>query len=342
MYYNKQVAKQIQGIAILLMIYHHQFMQNSSFPHVSFIGLEMELAFAWFGKICVALLTFVSGFGLCYKIKEILKNNNKRNADVYANIMQVTLNKIYSFMKTYWYIYFLFIPLFILKGTIQGFYDVLKGAFLINTSFSGGWWYAKQYVVMLLLLPTAIILFGFVERRELKKGIIWSVVFFIETVIAYRFLGMVLLYFLIFLEGVSCSYFSIFEKIEKNILVNKDLLNRCLSFIVVIVIILLRMIFVKAPDDARIDIVITPALILSLSRIRVNSRILEGVGAISAYMWLISTAIQAVFNKYFIMLRYSAIIYLSVAFISFFVSIGVIKLKKLVETRLLVYKGGLG
>ena len=56
MFYTKNKAKQIQGLAILLMIYHHEFMDAFSFNHVSLIGLSVEQKIAWFGKICVSLL----------------------------------------------------------------------------------------------------------------------------------------------------------------------------------------------------------------------------------------------------------------------------------------------
>lgn len=69
MFYTKNKAKQIQGLAILLMIYHHEFMDAFSFNHVSLIGLSVEQKIAWFGKICVSLFAFASGYGICRIIK---------------------------------------------------------------------------------------------------------------------------------------------------------------------------------------------------------------------------------------------------------------------------------
>lgn len=70
-WYGKDAARFISGVAILLMIAHHFFgFKEYLRPDVNWIplckvaGIEIERYVAAFGKICVSLFAFNSGYVL--------------------------------------------------------------------------------------------------------------------------------------------------------------------------------------------------------------------------------------------------------------------------------------
>lgn len=56
MKFTKANSVEMYGIAILLMVFHHLFK--------SYIGPSAIQTIAYFGKICVAIFAFISGYGL--------------------------------------------------------------------------------------------------------------------------------------------------------------------------------------------------------------------------------------------------------------------------------------
>lgn len=68
---SKRETQALHGLAILLMLYHHLFCIQTRI-HVSYyslLGRGIEEKAAWFGKICVAIFAFTSGYGLCKSAK---------------------------------------------------------------------------------------------------------------------------------------------------------------------------------------------------------------------------------------------------------------------------------
>lgn len=71
-FYGKADAKMINGLAILLMMTHHFFGFDSWLqPDVHWVsafsigGIEVERMIAGFGKLCVGLFAFGSGYAIC-------------------------------------------------------------------------------------------------------------------------------------------------------------------------------------------------------------------------------------------------------------------------------------
>lgn len=92
-----------KGVAIVLMLLHHAFNFSNrispSFYQISFISLgntSLMDIFADYGKICVALFFFLSGFGLV----------KSRGTSVGVKILR-NLKKLFS---SYWRVLFSFVP----------------------------------------------------------------------------------------------------------------------------------------------------------------------------------------------------------------------------------------
>ena len=116
--YNKKIeftredTSIAKGIAIILMFTHHLF----TFPDrirsgseylslFSISGDNIELIVGRFGKICVAMFLFLSGFGI---YKQFIKDKN--------NIYFILFNKIKKIYINYWIIFLIFIPISFVLG----------------------------------------------------------------------------------------------------------------------------------------------------------------------------------------------------------------------------------
>ncbi|WP_222422519.1 acyltransferase family protein, partial [Yersinia rohdei] len=76
MLFTKKETNYIKGIAIILMLMHHLFAFPDRIPHdaniinsLPFIGANVDNYLANFGKICVAIFLFISGYGFAFKNK---------------------------------------------------------------------------------------------------------------------------------------------------------------------------------------------------------------------------------------------------------------------------------
>ena len=135
--FDKKSTTIIKGIAILLMVYHHLFIHRSDF--VFCFGIfpdSVRYEFALFGKICVAIFFFLSGFGI----------NRNRNKSFSIN---GELKKVGKRLKTlffnYWKVFFCFVPL----GFILGKMNFSLGEFILNFigwehSYNIEWWVIRN------------------------------------------------------------------------------------------------------------------------------------------------------------------------------------------------------
>lgn len=140
---TKKQSSMIQGIAILLMMYHHFFLDPSELD-ISYHNIELVKSVAWFGKICVGMFAFVSGYGIFHVFSKIEK------AVFYTSLKReygAVLFRLFQLLLKYWYVLFLFkgIDFFIRKEQID-IVEFLKNFFVIDVSYNGTWWYMQQYI----------------------------------------------------------------------------------------------------------------------------------------------------------------------------------------------------
>ena len=75
---TKEQSKMIQGLAIIMMLYHHLFATPEIFgiEYFSLLnigGINIEQKMAWFFKICVGIFAFMVGYGYAYSKNKDLK-----------------------------------------------------------------------------------------------------------------------------------------------------------------------------------------------------------------------------------------------------------------------------
>lgn len=303
---TKEYSKVLQGIAILMMVYHHIFIdgnlwfvnEGTSLINIfNFINIgkaqTAQMNFAWFCKICVAVFAFTSGYGIFTQLE------NKCNEKLDLKTMyKYCFKRLLSFYKTF-IICFLFFN--ICEMAINGFvnFDYSLPTFIINalglrTDYNGTLWYISLYYCMIFVSPLVYI---FLKKVDLKKFVITLVgIAIIATIIAFAsgdiiaFLKEIskfiqhyqTIYLLIFMEGMFCGRYELIETIYSK-------LNLLTAIFLLAIVYVARTLLIRAPSDSLFDLVFTLPFVISVVKILSYSKGLRKVfafmGKYSAYIW---------------------------------------------------------
>lgn len=151
---SKEDSKCLYGIAIFLMIFHHLFCSPSKLLYeytTLFVDKEQLTRIAYFGKMCVGIYTFVSG----YAFAKIKQNKNELNLKERVNALG---KQLFGFLSKYWLCCLIFIPMGILMDKISpAIKDTITTIIIGGNTINGEWWYVTQYIVYLLTLPFVLI-----------------------------------------------------------------------------------------------------------------------------------------------------------------------------------------
>ncbi len=201
----------MSGIGVLLMIAHHLFgFQKFLLPGVEWnsmlvlYGIEIERVIAAFGKICVALFAFNSGY-VVWKIQRSYLDMFNR------------CKRILSFLVSYWIILFLFWiyaiivgdPLPSYKNALMNLVGLNTGPdkIFVNIPFA---WYVAYYVLFIILSPILLKLFS----RSLTSDIILFILLgIILQFIKCDFLSPLM----IGIEGMLFAKYSLFQHFAEKI-----------------------------------------------------------------------------------------------------------------------------
>lgn len=100
--FTKQQTQIAKGMAILLMLIHHLFFYPSDL-YVSLVkmgGQDIESYISSFGKICVAMFLFLSGYGIT--ISSVKKETSYKKS---------VISRVINLMINYWIVFLLFVPI---------------------------------------------------------------------------------------------------------------------------------------------------------------------------------------------------------------------------------------
>lgn len=292
---TREDTKMVKGMAIILMLIHHLF----AFPdrihfdyiYIAFIsGNGIELIIGRFGKICVGMFLFLSGFGI-YKQ---YYNNEK-------NIISIILKKLKGLYINYWLVFIIFIPIrffFLNKQFILSeFIDNIVG---YSSSYNKEWWFFAVYILLIITFPLSVKIINNNSVYEILKIIVIAVV--IRTIIPvlvknpimidfsktvfYKELYLMLQWLPCFLMGIAFAKIGLFSKLKKFFIDNK------LDNIVVHMIIFIGIIYIRYRNnnDRAFDYLLVPMFIFSIINIiktcRLN-KIFSYLGKHSTNMWLV-------------------------------------------------------
>ncbi|MDO4626834.1 MAG: acyltransferase [Pasteurellaceae bacterium] len=145
--FTRDNSHYIQGIAIILMFIHHLFAfpdrMSQKYTIIPIMdSLPLEQLIGIFGKYCVPLCLFISGYGFSIQ--------NQADGQYY-------FKKIVNFYKNYWLVFAIFIPIdyFIfhlpnINIDMRAFFQNFIG---YSSSYNGEWWFIFLYLCCIAITP---------------------------------------------------------------------------------------------------------------------------------------------------------------------------------------------
>lgn len=304
---TRRQSSVIQGAAILLMLWHHFFSDLELYgDRLSFWNSEAVWRGAWFGKICVGLFAFVSGYGMFYVL------NRREENRFFPRLLQdykAVFRQLFSLYRKYWLVFFLLPGIELLVGVRE--FEVKEFAgnlFAVSSTYQPTWWYMGQYVKMLLLLPLLeLFFFAFPNREEKKKRMFFfgallaaAVLLTAIGLILYRPLWELLLwmaknlrisFFLPFCVGFLTARFRIYQWLAKK----QEKMGRAGTIVTAVLVLVLtvgvRVRLSTYAAYAELDFLLVPMFVYGLLTLLAPAppleRLLAWFGRQSAYMWLL-------------------------------------------------------
>lgn len=245
---KKETTRQIKGIAILLMIFHH-FCGTALFPKLG----EMWIRIGASCKICVAIYAVLSGYGYFFAKEKTVRYG---------------LKKIWGLLEIYWLSLFtLFIP-----AAIRGGWRLTPGALVIqlfglypNLNFFA--WYVFFYVFCMLAMPFLYRIF----RKNLLRNVLiallipYALEILLHSVPAYSEIRAVyvlfdcMLYLPCFLSGYLMAKHGVMDNVNR--VLPKQRAGRMIVCIVGIVAVFFLRMICNSVYGFQLDVFYAPAFV---------------------------------------------------------------------------------
>ena len=164
MTFTKEDTNIVKGIAILAMIFHHCYPNSTSIPISMLENSTFLQQLASSGKVCVALLTILSGYGLSESYK------NRENKGI-VSAVRFSLSHYFQLLSMYWIAFLTVIILMYMRGTdinmlygdgilgVRNFMiDFFGLGMLFHTNILIGEWYLTAVIAFYFLFPLLLFL----------------------------------------------------------------------------------------------------------------------------------------------------------------------------------------
>ncbi|MCB2293945.1 acyltransferase [Clostridium algoriphilum] len=281
---HTQIAK---GIAIILMMIHHLFAFPDRIQNVSYVsmmplftpsvlpGNSIEFLLGDFGKICVAMYLFLSGYGL------YISSTKKENFT-----FKDSVHKMMKFLINYWVIFIIFVPVGLVWFSDKPAYHFniiifMKNLFTLSYSYNYEWWFVRLYIELLLLFP----LIKRLLKKQIKSSLMLSLglylvsigmeampkiqpgLSFLEKNFIYNDIQQILFWQMTFCLGCLASKYNLFSLITKW-LSSKKLDRKSFYIIMILVIMIIRVGFSYAfeiigkGNSSYVDFILAPIFVL--------------------------------------------------------------------------------
>jgi hypothetical protein len=310
----------IQGIAVMLMVFHHLFAfpERISSEYVilsDFSFLHIGTILSYFGRICISIFAFCSGYGLYKKLSMIYQESFLKNI---KNGYLTILKQAIKFFTRYWIVCAIFIPIGFLLGIYKfDFLSLVRCLLGISCPYNAEWWYVSAYLKFLMIFPLVFIF----EKSLLKKtsqifvNITYCVIFILAILLKIycsNIFDITTMFY--FISGMACVSTGVFEY-TYNLINRYKKLKYIIVCLVMIILILGRTILALNCDYdyicAPVFVFCIGVIIKSLLFTRIINKILLFVGKYSTYIWLTHTFFAYYyFQQYLYWFKYSTIIYI--------------------------------
>lgn len=303
MEFTKKDTNIIKGAAICLMLLHHLFAFPERVQAGTFISLvshgstNLAVLIGAFGRICVPMFTFLSGYGI---YRSSLSGKETPTA--------LSARHIFSLYKTYWMVFTVCLPAIVLKNIYMRtdlIYELIYGFLGLSTTFNAEWWFFLPFIIMLVLFPS---IKRFIERERaglytdlflvvvlntvfmyiVPEMIKWDILSPFASTVFYGRLREVMIIMPAFLVGCIFARYDILSTLKTRI-GGKPLW--CVAALIGMVAVY----FVRSVNNKYYDFVnaavfiVCITVLLPLKPVQAVGRVFEALGKESAVMWLTHT-----------------------------------------------------
>lgn len=287
---DKQESKMIAGAAIILMILLHAAGGNAFDTKSLLFNNAAITGAARFGKVCVSLYAFISGYGLWIRHKQ--GRVGEDSSSVIKRIFKIYIaafKRLFRFYIVYWPFVILGAFLTIVFEQRFAVTELIKNAVGLGWSYNAAWWYVRYYVVMLLFIyPVSIFTYELLLKRlpsAYRAGLaagLMTVMTIGCFVAGKQITGALCL--TVFLSGEVCAEWDVLDYIR-----GKKFLNIILFAIGLTV----RCTYTNESGTLMLDIICVPMMIPAIlelcKAVKQIGSLLYAIGVHSTSMWLLHT-----------------------------------------------------
>lgn len=303
---TKKQSAMLQGIAILMMVYHHLFAFAETYASLlPFFNADAARQIAWFCKICVGIFAFVSGYGMYYALGSCRQERFFRGLAAEYRCVLVRILRLYGKL---WLVLLVFKGIDVLVlGQPFAAGELPGNLTALNPTYNGAWWYVEQYAKMLLVLPFLDLLFTrFPEAAEKKKkwlfllilaglgagaalaGLLWWRPLWELLLAAAK--SMRISFLLVFVVGYLTARYALYQRADGWLRRRGGWLPTAVSAVLIVGVIALRVRLATDAAYAELDFLLAPLLIYGLltllAYLEPLGSFLAWWGRQSTYMWL--------------------------------------------------------
>ncbi|MCR5776190.1 MAG: acyltransferase [Lachnospiraceae bacterium] len=314
--FSKRDTNIVKGIAVLAMVFHHTYPNNPGLPINYAEQGAFYLLLAEAGKVCVSLLTILSGYGLTKSWNNEMSSIKSKKSRLIGGFI-FSIEHYIQLLSMYWCVLlFCYMSRFITGNTIMSIYgsgnkavtamilDILGiGYILKSTTFVGGW-YLSSIILLYFLFP---LLWLIVK----KASYVALIILYLPWVyyICKQDYGMHTDWWLFYAFSFA---FGIFLA-ESNCL--SDIAKRLKNRQVIVIVMLISLIFIRGyialPFDNAVAFAIIIFEIIVINRQKAG--FLNEIGIHSAHIWLLHTFIgtftkEDVINNHFLRFIFRVIV----------------------------------
>lgn len=331
MEFSQKESNKVKGIAILMLLFHHQFAGlhvYQDYNIVSLLDVKLIQQIATHCRECVWIFSFISAYGIAVKYSKMDFTTK--------NVMLTIKKRWFSLMIPYWLVFITIIFIrFLLHKNPMSIYnewiEVVIDFFALpdifgTTTQSGVFWYMGLAQMIILFSPIIyklVVLLDWLSIPIVSIGMLY-----LNSGVISEFGGIYIHYLMAVVIGMLSAQKKVYEKITKNI--NKYSALKVLLlllFIVVSFIIRYKIKFVQENIDLTLFICILNGFIPAMIGLLVMhfkgrfGDVLSILGCYSGLMYLIHIFVLEFIGRRIYELKYILLSYLIFLFITFAISI---------------------
>ena len=156
---SQKESVMLQGFAVSLMVWHHLFgfPDRVSVPYVLTFDafFHIETLASYFGRICIAVFAFCSGYGMEKKSNYAGNLGFRGLLENYKS----TVKHLCKFFLRFWLVFITFVPFGLVTNRYPVRIETIIKSFLGQSySYNAEWWYIGHYIKFMLLFPVIAIM----------------------------------------------------------------------------------------------------------------------------------------------------------------------------------------